>query len=332
VLVCAIATILFVRTELWLTNYPQLGGHGLHIAHLLWGALLMLIALVVLLALVSPAARQLAAVVGGVGLGLSIDELGKFLTADNNYFFKPTAAIIYCFFILFFLMIRQLDRRRTFTQREYLVNVIEMVKEAALRDMDETEQHRALALLEHADQSDPLVPDLRRMLEHVRSRPSTPPFMVTRVGRRARTAFFDLVHRPWAPTALIVLFSLWALGSLLEIAELIEDPAGEGHLDFFYWAELGASLLATMFVLAGLYLIRAGRRAGAFGMFERALLVALLFTQVFTFVNSQFIAVLGFSVNLLLFIAVRATLSRELDQEALQERDGERLAAAQAGS
>ena len=45
VLVCAVSTILIVRTQLWLTNYPQLGGHGLHIAHLLWGGLLMLIAL-----------------------------------------------------------------------------------------------------------------------------------------------------------------------------------------------------------------------------------------------------------------------------------------------
>ena len=26
-----------VSTSAWLTNYPQLGGRGLHIAHLLWG-------------------------------------------------------------------------------------------------------------------------------------------------------------------------------------------------------------------------------------------------------------------------------------------------------
>ena len=36
-LACAVLTILIVRTELYLTNYPQVGGHGLHIAHLLWG-------------------------------------------------------------------------------------------------------------------------------------------------------------------------------------------------------------------------------------------------------------------------------------------------------
>src|SRR4029077_5241260 len=158
-LVCAVATILIVRTQLWLTNYPQLGGRGLHIAHLLWGGLLMVVALVVLLGLVSPAARQVAAVVGGVGLGLFIDELGELVTADHHYFFKPTAAIIYCFFIVFFLAIRGLDRRRGFTQREYLVNVIEILKEGALHDLDDSKRRRALALLAQADQSDPLVPE-----------------------------------------------------------------------------------------------------------------------------------------------------------------------------
>src|SRR5262249_6926232 len=37
VIICAAGTILAIRSELWLTHYPQLGGHGLHIAHLLWG-------------------------------------------------------------------------------------------------------------------------------------------------------------------------------------------------------------------------------------------------------------------------------------------------------
>jgi hypothetical protein len=44
-LISSIATILVIRTELWLTNYPRLGGSGRHIAHLLWGGLLMLLAI-----------------------------------------------------------------------------------------------------------------------------------------------------------------------------------------------------------------------------------------------------------------------------------------------
>ena len=142
VLFCAIATVLIVRTELYLTNYPQVGGHGLHIAHLLWGGLLMLVSLSILLAFVVPSARRVAAVLGGIGLGLFIDEVGKFVTSDNNYFFKPAATIIYCFFVAFFLVIRQIERTREFTHREYLLNTIEMVKERA-DDADERRAPRA---------------------------------------------------------------------------------------------------------------------------------------------------------------------------------------------
>ena len=336
-LVCAVTTILLVRTQLWLTNYPQLGGRGLHIAHLLWGGLLMLVALVVLLAFVSPSARAAAAVVGGIGLGLFLDELGKFVTADNNYFFKPTAAIIYCFFVGFFLAIRGLARQRAFTQREYLVNVIELLKEGALHDLDESKRQRALALLARADQSDPLVPEIRAMLQGMPVRPATATG-ATRSARQIRAAVSNLPNRAWFAPVLVIFFSSWALLSLVQVVGLLvfgtakvssadvfrvgpriaNSPLGSTDVDFLKWAALAASLVATGFVLAGLYQIVQSRRVAAFTWFERAVLVSIFFTQVFAFVYSQFAAVFGLFFDLLLFVAVRATLSRELDLEALR--------------
>ena len=38
-LVSAVASVLAIRSFLYLTGYPQLSGRGLHIAHLLWGGL-----------------------------------------------------------------------------------------------------------------------------------------------------------------------------------------------------------------------------------------------------------------------------------------------------
>ena len=111
-LVCAVSTILIIRTDLWLTNYPQIGGHGLHIAHLLWGGLFMLVAIGTLVTFLGRSSRRTAAVVGGVGFGFFIDELGKFVTSDNNYFFKPAAAMIYVIFIVLFLVNRAMRRRR----------------------------------------------------------------------------------------------------------------------------------------------------------------------------------------------------------------------------
>ncbi|HZA23123.1 MAG TPA: hypothetical protein VFA32_11060, partial [Dehalococcoidia bacterium] len=50
----------------------------LHFAHVLWGGLLMLVALILALAFLSRSARQLTAILGGIGFGVFIDELGKF--------------------------------------------------------------------------------------------------------------------------------------------------------------------------------------------------------------------------------------------------------------
>ena len=86
-LISAVSTILLVRAFLAATGYPQVGGKSqLHIAHMLWGGLGLTVALGMLLLFQSDVWKPVAAVVGGVGFGTFIDELGKFITKDNDYF------------------------------------------------------------------------------------------------------------------------------------------------------------------------------------------------------------------------------------------------------
>jgi uncharacterized membrane protein YczE len=137
-LIAAVGTILVIRTQLWLTNYPQLGGGGLHIAHLLYGGIFMVLAIGLLVTFLGRSPRFPAAIVGGVGFGFFIDELGKFITSDNNYFFQPAAALIYLIFIGLFLVSRALQRRRGLSPREKLSNAIDFIGEAARHDFDTT--------------------------------------------------------------------------------------------------------------------------------------------------------------------------------------------------
>src|SRR5947207_10073382 len=129
-LVSAVATVVIIRIFLEATGYPQLGGGGLHIAHVLWGGLGMLVAIALLLLYLSSTTRLIAAVVGGAGFGAFVDELGKFVTSDNDYFFRPTAAILYALFVILFLATREVRRFRGLSPEESLVKRCRARREA----------------------------------------------------------------------------------------------------------------------------------------------------------------------------------------------------------
>ncbi len=103
-------TVFVTRAYLALLNYPQLGGETLHIAHMLWGGLLLALVLLYL-ALADTPHKVIAMLLGGVGFGLFIDELGKFITVDNDYFFKPAASLIIMIFIIMWVGLRAMIAR-----------------------------------------------------------------------------------------------------------------------------------------------------------------------------------------------------------------------------
>ena len=71
------ASVSLTRLFLELTGYPQLGGGGLHIAHVLWGGLLLFIAALLPLLLVNRWVYVVSALLTGSGVGLFIDEVGN---------------------------------------------------------------------------------------------------------------------------------------------------------------------------------------------------------------------------------------------------------------
>ena len=82
-LVSFAASVIVTRTFLELTGYPQIGNSELHIAHVLWGGLLLFIASLLPLILSNRWAFNTSAILSGVGVGLFIDEVGKFITQSK---------------------------------------------------------------------------------------------------------------------------------------------------------------------------------------------------------------------------------------------------------
>lgn len=78
------ASVTFTRLCLWLTGYPQLGNDTLHIAHVLYGGVLLYISSLIPLIYANRWTYTWSSVTSGVGVGLFIDEVGKLITQNND--------------------------------------------------------------------------------------------------------------------------------------------------------------------------------------------------------------------------------------------------------
>ena len=148
-LTCFGLTVAVTRIFLEWAGYPQIGNDVLHIAHALWGGLLLFVAVLVTLVLANRWALTLSAVLSGVGVGLFIDEVGKFITQKNDYFFPPAAPIIYSAFLLMVLLLLLVRRSRRPSPRASLYRALLGLRELLDHDLDTQERDRILVELEN---------------------------------------------------------------------------------------------------------------------------------------------------------------------------------------
>ena len=128
------------RFFLELTGYPQLGGGGLHIAHVLWGGLILFIAALLPLMWSNRWVYAVGSLLAGIGVGLFIDEVGKFITSTNDYFFPAAAPIVYAFLLLtawIYLRLRRPGRRQV---RVELYHALDAMQEWLDHDLDRKEK------------------------------------------------------------------------------------------------------------------------------------------------------------------------------------------------
>ena len=273
-LVFAVATILGIRAFLALTGYPQLGGGGLHIAHMLWGGLGMLISIALLLSYWNPAMRQVAASIGGIGFGFFIDELGKFITSDNNYFFQPTIALLYLLFIILFLAVRMIGSK-PMTAAEISANQ-EII--AAMSARGETTRVRRI---------------------------------YAQIDKWLQKAYLRLVSTRWFAPALSGAFIVGAIAQIITLVTLVTGRSGGSSPDrHIPMLEQAASVISTAFIVLGVLWLRRSRLS-AYRWFQRSTLVSILITQVFMFYYSELTALGGLLGYVLVYFALRILISRE---------------------
>jgi hypothetical protein len=311
-------TVIVVRSALAATGYPKLGGSELHIAHVLWGGLFLFGAALSPLLFANRWALETSAVLAGIGVGLFIDEVGKFITQTNDYFFPPAAPIIYAVFLLTLLLYLRVRQEPARTVRHDLYATLDNLPHVLDHDLD---ARRYAELCDH----------LRDAREHAQDRKLR--LLAEALLEAVESEYVELARRPrsrwerWADRLRAVEASWFTLPRMryLFAAALLAMGAGAfAELLMLLWTAIlpldleravyiisgGADepggtrlfLLFARFVLAGivgmllvlgavllaLHRVRAGIACGYFG-----LLLSLTTVKLLVFYFDQFDAVGG---------------------------------------
>ncbi|NUT21369.1 MAG: hypothetical protein HOV77_19520 [Hamadaea sp.] len=295
-----IGTVLLIRVYLGMTGYPKLGSGNLHIAHVLWGGLLMAVAIGAATIFYGRTARFAAAVIGGVGFGLFVDEVGKFLTQDNDYFYRPAASIIYLVFAVLLLLDRRWRRKAVPTRDQLRADAVDM----ALGGMavGVTAHQRADAIRAIGVPVDDLDRAVVRLLEALPAGEEAPRGPWHRVADWARATRDRLAEQRW---------SLYAVAGWIVAQPLLFLVIG-AVIDGGRRREGGPAVVAVLVTIAMTVLGIMGSlqlrrdRAAALRWFGLALSIDLVVGQVFKFTLNQFGAVPALAADLLLLSIVHA--------------------------
>lgn len=313
-LVSGVISVLAIRAFLALTGYPQIGGDGLHIAHMLWGGLFMAGALLLLFSALGRVSRRLSAILGGVGFGTFIDELGKFITSDNDYFYQPTIGLIYIIFIAIFLTL-QAFRNRRLRPDDALTNALNALTLAAGRPLAPETRHETLELLRQSDHSDPLVRNLTEFVESAEPEQAYDMGFYFRARDYAIHMYSRAVLHRWFRPALIAFFGIATFLQILWVSSFTvlniigtDDP--QLKFDFLNVSQVASVSVSTAFALMGMWRLRISR-ISAYRWFLRGVLVGIFATQVFTFLEDELTAIWGFGLNILIYVALKVMIERE---------------------
>lgn len=277
-MVIAVVTILVNRAFLAATGYPQISPGNLHIAHMLWGGFLMFIALVMLFRYWNPSVRRLAAFFGGAGFGLFIDELGKFITDNNDYFYKPTIAMIYVIFILMYLLFRGYAEKSKLSAREIQVN--EHLR-SDLGDMHDTSS-KVLKLYDAAKER---FEEIFEKTINIKGLVSVMMIVFVVLNLIQLGIVFGILSPGWLP---------------------MNDTSGISIIGI---------TISGILVLFGVFMLQKSLYC-AFLWFKRAILVSIFITHIFLFYQSQLTAIWGLAIDLFFYAGIEKYLRKKRSEMA----------------
>ena len=308
------SSVILTRLFLATTGYPQLGNSVLHIAHALWGGLLLMVAVLLPMILANRWAMTFSAILSGLGVGLFIDEVGKFITQQNDYFYPPAAPLIYAFFLLMVLLFLVVRRSNSADPREEMYRALSGLSELLDDNLDSHELQILLSHLEAASESNqPHVAGLAITLQNYLLQTDIPLVPVRPSAWKRLSAWIQdhgkrfgqqrhrililflmifLVVGAFATSAILIYVALGPASSELRLFGLFLLYTGEQTvgLGFWYYLRIILEILVGVMALGSIYYFTTGADRRGVNAAMLALLVSLTGVRLLSYYFDQFSA------------------------------------------
>ena len=203
-------------------------------------------------------------------------------------------------------MSRFIPRYREITQREYLVNAIEMIKESAIDDFDVEEEKRAAEYLNKCDPKNPIVQSLKNLLTQVEVVSATTG-RYTRLRYQLRRIYYKVAGSGVILNSVIIFLALQTVVTFSKSSSLfIVRPV----LSFSEIGQLYSSILAGAFVVIGLFALRFSKHE-AYRYFRIAMLITILLTEFFSLMRPSWMDIVSLCVNVFVLLVINYAMHRE---------------------
>lgn len=332
IMMWGVFSVLVTRVYLRVANNPMIGFGQWHFAHVLWGGMLMLIAMILVLAFEGKQMRRYGAALCGIGWGLFIDEIGKYLTLDNNYWFRPAIIFIYISFVVLFLIYRYLEKTEVITNKHLFYSVLNNMEEVIEDDFELKEkiglqeQLRTIIKTEKSSNLSTLSQGILSGLKYIEAKKD--------VNRKSMEMFIkDIFNVSYNKVFKRTLFTygLWvfsvyyALDKLIDVVRiLISGQRMEMiqsfyiNYDFFGRADVYMivfkmvfEVIASLLFLGGASYFWSKKRILGIRYFKYGIYVSIFFVSIFTFYFEQFSGLYEVGISMIL-LAILNTYQKEV--------------------
>ena len=334
------AAVLVTRIFLELTGYPQIGDENLHIAHVLWGGLIVALGAALPLVFSNNSIYGVSATLSGIGLGLFFDEVGKFLTQNNDYFFRPAASIVYILFLLG-IYVYVVIRRGEPDDQTRLYHALDAMQEIVHGDLDIREKAELETLLKGII-GDAQVPDVselagellgfvRHQADIVPTRPAPIRDWLQRAGRWIGTRILTRSVTRWlliVSTALLGVLALIdtitllrSIGQPTQIGTVIQGWVARGDLtsaqeSAWFALMIGLKGIVGLALIAALVFFVLGRDRQGIALALAGLLLSITAVDVLLFYFEQFMAAAYATIDFALIAGLNLYSRRYLQTAA----------------